>query len=146
MQASSKLLGILRKREALRLKAYQCQAGKWTIGYGHTRNVKSGDTCTPEQAEAWLKSDTAKAETIVNDAAKVAMTQPQFDALVSFAYNAGSLGIKLKQCVNAGDWAAVPAALREWKYVTDPETKKKTVSNGLIARREEEIAILEDRI
>ncbi|WP_193432926.1 glycoside hydrolase family protein [Candidatus Williamhamiltonella defendens] len=30
--------------ESLRLKAYLCPGGRWTIGYGHTKGVKAGDT------------------------------------------------------------------------------------------------------
>ena len=49
----------LRGDEGLRLTAYQDDsAGKvWTIGYGHTRFVNEGMTCTPDQAEAWLLED-----------------------------------------------------------------------------------------
>jgi len=29
-------------------EAYLCPAGVWTIGYGHTKNVKEGDTASLE--------------------------------------------------------------------------------------------------
>lgn len=47
----------LRRDEALRLTAYLCSAGKLTIGYGHTDDVRAADTCTPEQAARWLDQD-----------------------------------------------------------------------------------------
>lgn len=50
---------LIKKYEGLRLNAYKCSAGKWTIGYGTTiypngRKVQPGDTCTEEQAERYL--------------------------------------------------------------------------------------------
>lgn len=39
------------------LVAYQDGGGVWTIGRGHTRGVKPGDTCTAEQSRAWLTED-----------------------------------------------------------------------------------------
>ena len=45
------------RSEGCRLKAYRCPAGVPTIGWGHTRGVKMGDTCTQEQADAWFLED-----------------------------------------------------------------------------------------
>jgi GH24 family phage-related lysozyme (muramidase) len=47
----------LKERLGLRLMAYQDADGAWTIGYGHRKGVKAGDTCTQEQAEKWLEED-----------------------------------------------------------------------------------------
>lgn len=83
---------------AARLAAYQCSAGVWTIGYGHTAGVYKGMTITQAQAEEYLKQDVAKFEKYVNNATYVpitaALTQNQFDALVSFAYNCGAGNVK----------------------------------------------------
>lgn len=43
--------------EGKRNEAYLCEAGRWTIGYGHTQNVCPGDVCTDEQAMDWLNED-----------------------------------------------------------------------------------------
>lgn len=48
--------------ESCRLEAYQDGEGVWTIGYGHTRYVKAGDTCTLMQAAIWLADDIGIAE------------------------------------------------------------------------------------
>lgn len=50
---------LIKKWEGLRLDAYKCSAGKWTIGYGTTvypngRKVRPGDKCTEQQAESYL--------------------------------------------------------------------------------------------
>lgn len=98
MSISSKGLSLIKHFEGLRLDAYQCSAGRWTIGYGTTvypdtgKKVKRGDTCTPEQAEQWLLAYIAKD----NDRLEVFMKQHRIklnmhekDAILSFAYNLG---------------------------------------------------------
>lgn len=52
----------IQRDENCRLEAYQDGLGVWTIGYGHTRGVKSGDTCTLMQAVIWLADDIGIAE------------------------------------------------------------------------------------
>jgi GH24 family phage-related lysozyme (muramidase) len=52
--------------EGCRLAAYQDVGSVWTIGYGRTRGVHSGMTCTQAQAEAWLQQDVREAESAVN--------------------------------------------------------------------------------
>jgi lysozyme len=128
------------------LKAYPDQAGIPTIGYGHIRGVKLGDTCTSEQAVAWLKEDVAEAVAMVNARVTRTLTQKQFDALVSFEFNTGcfaSLGTKSTVCrrVNARDDDNVDDAMLEWNLVTDPATKQKIKSNGLVRRRTAEAAL-----
>ena len=91
-------LKLIMEFEGCRLAAYQCAAGVWTIGYGHTAGVHKGMTITQAQAEEYLKQDVAKFEKYVNNATYVPitaeLTQNQFDALVSFAYNCGAGNVK----------------------------------------------------
>ena len=73
--------------EGLRLKAYDDGGGVWTIGYGTTIypngvQVKKGDTCTLEQAKAYMAHDLKRFESAVNSAVTVPINQNQFDALV----------------------------------------------------------------
>ena len=82
-------LALIKKFEGLRLAAYLDSVGIPTIGYGRTKGVKMGDTCTADEAEAFLRDDLAKAEKCVNGAVTAALTQHEFDALVSFVYNLG---------------------------------------------------------
>lgn len=94
-------LDLIKQFEGCRLVAYQCSAGAWTIGYGHTVGVHRGMKITQAQAEAYLKQDVAKFEKYVNNASYVPFTdklnQNQFDALVSFAFNLGQ-GNLMKLC------------------------------------------------
>jgi lysozyme len=80
---------LIKKFEGLRLQAYQCSAGVWTIGYGHTGGVKEGSRITQAQADTLLEGDLAAFEGAVNAAGIPHLTQNQFDALVSLVYNIG---------------------------------------------------------
>lgn len=92
MKISTTGLNLIKSFEGCRLTAYKCPAGVWTIGYGHTGNVKSGQKITQAKADAYLKSDLAKFEKHVTSYdKKYKWTQNEFDALVSFAYNVGSI-------------------------------------------------------
>lgn len=92
MKINEKGLDIIKYFEGCRLSAYRCPAGVLTIGYGHTRGVKQGDKITQEQAEQYLKEDLKVFETHVmsfND--KYNWSNNEFSALVSFAFNIGSI-------------------------------------------------------
>ena len=78
--------------EGCRLTAYKCPAGVWTIGYGHTRGVQQGQTITKAQAARLLAEDLERYEDNVNKYYdRYRWSQNEFDALVSFAYNVGSI-------------------------------------------------------
>lgn len=92
-------IDLIEESEGLVLHAYVDPATGGepiTIGYGHTGGVRMGDTCTKEQAEAWLRSDLEWANSLVNTLVKVPLTQGQHNALVSFSFNLGpgAVGVK----------------------------------------------------
>lgn len=137
-------LDVLKRAEGFRAKAYQDDAGVWTIGYGHTKGVKAGDLCTEAQALAWLNEDLDEAEAAVRDSVVVSLTTGQQDALIVFAFNIGVgafEGSTLLRKLNNGEYVAVPTELRRWNKVRDKATRRYRVSDGLIARREKEIAL-----
>lgn len=86
---SKDCIGLVKRWEGFRAKAYLCPAGVPTIGYGHTKDVKLGDTITHNQATELLYEDLGKFAHAVNRLVSVPLTQGQFDALVSFTYNLG---------------------------------------------------------
>lgn len=94
--------------EGCRLTAYKCPAGVWTIGVGHTQDVTEHDEITYEQSRDLLRRDI---ELVKHDLARfvnVPVTQGQFVALVSLAFNVGVLYVvhkcpRLMQALNAGD-------------------------------------------
>ena len=92
MKTSQTGIDLIKKHEGCRLKAYKCAAGEWTIGYGHTKDVKPGEIITPAEAEELLKEDLAKCEDNVEKyRLEYNWTQNEFDAMVSFAFNLGSI-------------------------------------------------------
>jgi lysozyme len=72
--------------EGLRLTAYRDAAGVPTIGYGHTKGVRMGDRISEDWARKLLRQDVAEVERQVK-AMRVASSEGQLDALVSFAFN-----------------------------------------------------------
>lgn len=80
---------FIAKWEGCRLTAYQDIVGVWTIGYGRTTNVRPGDTCTQEQADAWLQEEVAEFQRQVKGALQVNLTDNQLAACTSLAYNIG---------------------------------------------------------
>jgi lysozyme len=123
-------------------RAYQCQAGRWTCGWGCTEGVTATTHWTYDEAKDHFDVEMAKHESAVNASVKVPITQPQFDALVSFSYNCGTGAlVKLIGPLNAGDMRATASKFSEYCKYTDPDTRKKLVSRGLVRRRSEETCI-----
>ena len=92
MRTSQNGINLIKKFEGCRLTAYKCAAGVPTIGYGHTAGVKMGQAITQAQAEGFLKDDLIKYEKNVEKYdSKYHWNQNEFDALVSFAFNIGSI-------------------------------------------------------
>lgn len=92
MKVSNKGIALIKEFEGCRLEAYRDPAGVLTIGYGHTHGVQDGMRITQETADEFLRDDCAAAEKNVNSFdAKYHWNQNQFDALVSFAFNLGSI-------------------------------------------------------
>lgn len=95
MKISQTGLNLIKSFEGCRLVAYKAVSTEkyYTIGYGHYgADVTKGMRITQSRADALLVSDLAKFEAKVNKyQAKYNFNQNQFDALVSFAYNVGSI-------------------------------------------------------
>lgn len=88
-------IDLIKTFEGCRLVAYKAVSTEkyYTIGYGHYgADVTKGMRITQTRADALLVSDLAKFEAKVNKyQGKYSFNQNQFDALVSFAYNVGSI-------------------------------------------------------
>lgn len=105
--------------------------GTLTIGYGHTgKDVEIGMFIDKSEAERLLKNDLKIAEKAVNSAVKIPLNQNQYDALVSFTFNAGSGN--LKKLINNRNCKQIEKAILLYNK------SKGKVCNGLIRRREAE--------
>tara|TARA_R110000868_G_scaffold381792_1_gene648215 strand:+ start:1028 stop:1735 length:708 start_codon:yes stop_codon:yes gene_type:complete len=122
--------------EGVRLKAYKCPAGVWTIGIGATNPpVNATDEITREEAFKRLDRDLVQYEDGVKRLIQVGLTQGQFDALVDFAYNAGVGALQkstLLKKVNAEKFDEVPAEFMKWTKGGGKELP------GLVRRRRAE--------
>ncbi|WP_337013686.1 lysozyme [Pantoea sp. AS142] len=135
MKISEHGLNLIKSFEGLRLQAYQCSAGVWTIGYGHTAGVLPGDITDEVQADIFLRNDIAASESTVMRLVAVALNQHQFDALVSFVFNLGSgnfAASTLLKKLNAGDYAGAAEEFSRWIHAGGKPL------SGLVRRREAE--------
>ena len=94
MKITNEGINLIKKFEGLRLEAYLCPAGVWTIGYGHTKGVKKGDKITEETANMLLELDLNDFIVGVQKLLKKNINNNQFSALVSFAFNLGLANLK----------------------------------------------------
>jgi len=135
-------LALIKQFEGCRLAAYQCSAGVWTIGYGHTAGVHKGMKITQAQADEYLKQDVAKFEKYINNLSYVPFTaqlnQNQFDALVSFAFNLGQGNVK-KMCTGR-TINQIPSAMQQYCKAAG-----KTLP-GLQRRRKAEAALYNKKV
>lgn len=98
---------LIKSFEGFRSKAYRDAGGKWTIGYGHTKNVHAGDIVTKERALELFKTEVADYGHRIRPLIKVPVNNNQFSALVSFVYNLGVGALKrstLLKRLNGGDY------------------------------------------
>lgn len=159
---------LMHRFEGYKDKPYLCPAHIWTIGYGHvlyqeqirlpmirpsgkTKDdipmIRSEYPLKPEDNRVWSKeeidelfrADVGDFERgILRLVPGVAGRQGSFDALVSFAFNAGLGNLQRSQIrirANRGDWGGAAEAFKQW---TKGGGK---VLPGLVKRRDAEIAL-----
>ena len=124
--ASDILIKKIKEFEGCVLTAYKCPAGKWTIGYGHTKGVKQGQKITQAQADALLKADLKPFENYVNKLL-VCTAQGEFDALTDFVYNLGTASLErstllklIRQHANTND---IQKQFMRWVYAGGKKLK-----------------------
>lgn len=153
MKMSDHGLRLLETWEGCKLHAYNDAAGLRTIGIGHlltkselstrTLNINGQSVVwdhgiTNQQALDLLAQDVIPAESSVNGHVKVELSQNQFDALVSFAFNCGTNAFEtstLLKLLNLGEYDKVPGQLLLW---TKAGGKR---CDGLVTRRNNEIKL-----
>lgn len=143
MNISEQGLELIRAHEGCRFEAYRDSVGVLTLGFGHTRGVKEGDTCTQSQADIWLAEDVKEAENCIeaNVLVLVPLTQGEFDALSSFIFNLGCRAFKNSTMLRkllASDFDGARAEFAKWSHAGGK------VLPGLVARRQAEADRFED--
>ncbi|MGH2622045.1 MAG: lysozyme [Sphingobacterium sp.] len=140
MRTSQRGIDLIKEFEGFRGDAYPDPGSggePYTIGYGTTRyagrgKVKMGDSISEKEAEKYLSYDVIMFETAVQSLVEVPLTQNQFDALVSFAYNLGTTalaGSTLLRELNKGRYESAAGQFERWVYASGKKLK------GLIRRR-----------
>ena len=132
MKASVDAYELIKQFEGLRLEAYLCPAGIWTIGYGHTSGVSPNSFITIQEADEYLHRDVAAIEMQLNKL-NLSLRQCQWDAIVSFVFNVGIGNFKAstllaKIRINPDDNSIIDEFLR-WVYANSK------VMRGLQKRR-----------
>ena len=130
------------RSEGCKLKAYRCPAGVPTIGWGHTRGVKMGDTCTQEQADAWLLEDLTEFTDGVKRTLKRDASDNELGAMVSLAFNVGIAGFARSTALkrhNEGDRQSAARAFALWNKARVNGVLQ--VVDGLTSRRAREAAL-----
>jgi lysozyme len=139
------LMRLIKRFEGLRLKAYLCPAGVWTIGYGSTaypdgRKIKPGDQVSEPVAEAMAQQDAAVfLQAACNLSPILYMDENKQAAIGDFCYNLGTSRYKvstLRRRVNSGDWEGAAEELQKWVWGGGKKLP------GLVLRRQVEAALL----
>ncbi|RFU89012.1 MULTISPECIES: lysozyme [Citrobacter] len=137
LRTSPQGLELIADFEGCRLAPYQCSAGVWTNGVGHTAGVKPGSVITEHQAASNLVSDVLLVEKRLAACLLVAPPQHVYDALVSIGFNVGTGAIcrsTMVSFINRQQWWQACDQLPRWVYVNGVR------SAGLEKRRERERA------
>ena len=119
--------------EGLRLALYNDPVGHCTIGIGHlvhhgrcdgrASEAEFRNGITSERAFQLLQQDAATFARAIRANIRARLTQTQFDALCSWAFNCGEGVLRtstLARKLNGGDYASVPAELARWDKAGSP--------------------------
>lgn len=155
MNVSADAIKMIQHHEGLRFKPYRCPARLWTVGVGHVLYPEQGKLpidqrdgfalrpednrqFTKDEVDGILRSDLQRFERGVAQLIPVKLTQGQFDACVSFAFNVGLGTLQrstFRQKVLRGEKDAAIASLLQYCKAGGKVLK------GLENRRKDEAAL-----
>lgn len=150
MIVNDKTRELIKRYEGKRLRAYRCSAGVLTIGYGHTSaagapKVTPGMTISDKEANAIFDRDIERFAAKVEDLIKVELTDNQFGACVSLAFNIGVGGFaksSVLRFINKRQFDNAADAFALWNKVD--KNGRKVVEPGLVKRRAAEAALFQE--
>ncbi len=142
--ALKKACDLIAKFEGCKLESYKCPAGIWTIGYGHTFGVKSGDIISQSQAEDFLMNDVRTFFNFVIVEVSKICNESQLIALTSFAFNVGVENLRKSTLLkvvkqNPRNFTAIRKEFMRWVYADGK------ILNGLKKRRSAEADFFEGK-
>lgn len=132
---------FVKQFEGRELKSYRCSAGVLTIGYGHTKGVKEGDEISASEAEQLLVEDLTAIADDLNRLVNVPVSEGQYIALLSLAFNIGATALKKSTLIfhlNHGRYDEAADEFDKWIYAGGK------VSEGLKRRRAAERELFEE--
>jgi len=115
--------------------AYQDIVGIWTIGFGTTEGVRPNQTITPVAALQRKLTDVQKFEGALKQCVTVPLSQNEYDAYISLAYNIGSgafCNSTLVRLLNQGQYDMACQQILRWNRAGGK------VVQGLVNRRQAE--------
>lgn len=144
-------INLIKSEEQLRLEPYRDAVGKWTVGWGSTRDVEPGHDITEAEAEQRLAVDVRDAVATIYSAVPHeivdGLPQASFDALVSFTFNVGRQAFWRKNGQHTDFWRALTGndltnvARQMQRWVKGRVGGKLVVLPGLVRRRGKEAAM-----
>jgi lysozyme len=141
-RVSRAAIELITRFEGYRRKAAQLPDGRWMIGYGHTLTAREGAEVSEEDAEALLLYDLIAVSHGVNEWAYAPLTQNQFDALCSFAFNIGLDNFRrsgVLRRLNEGALIQAACAMELWRRAEFEG--ERIVLDALVRRRAAEKAL-----
>jgi lysozyme len=155
MQTSTRAQKIIAHHEGIRYRPYRCPARLWTVGVGHVLYPEQGKLpidqrdgfalrpednrqFTKDEVNGILRADLQRFERGVVQLVPINLTQGQFDACVSFAFNVGLGTLQrstFRQKVIRGEKDAAIASLLQYCKAGGKVLK------GLENRRKDEAAL-----
>ncbi|WP_312692692.1 lysozyme [Kosakonia sp.] len=138
LHTSQQGLALIADLEGCRLRPYQCSAGVWTSGIGHTSGVTPKRDITEKEAAVNLVADVLHVERRLGDCITEPMPPQVYDAVVSFAFNVGAGAAcrsTLAFFLNKKQWQQACDQLPRWVFIDGVRNR------GLENRRQRERAL-----
>ena len=146
MRTSDTGVELIKSFEGFRARASRLPDGNWLIGFGHTETARAGLKVSAFDAELILRyRDLKRIEDHLAQQVFTPLSQNEFDALVSFAFNIGLKAFDASDVLahlNSGDRILAAEAMNSWRRGrVDGQIR---VIDGLVRRRAVEVAMFLD--
>ncbi len=138
-RVSRAAIELLKRFEGFRARAAELPDGRWTVGHGHTLTARQGAEVSEKDAEDLLLYDLVAVAYVINESVFAPLTQNQFDALCSFAFNVGADNFRQSSVLrrlNEGQHLQAACAMEMWRQAE--VGGERIVVDALVRRRSAE--------